>query len=219
MTTIVCVLRSGGDFAIEHVLRLQRQVAAHAPLSPFVCLTDLPRALDVCHIPAAPLAKKWPGWWAKMCAFLVPGPAIYMDLDVNVIGSLEPLCDAACSHDFIVLRNFWVADPHKINSSVMAWRGDMTPLFMAFARSPNSHMKAHSTPGHWGDQSFIAERLPEGTAYWQDLLPGMVMSFKRGVLAGEDMADCRVLCSHGKPRPWHRGGADAWLVAHGSDGA
>ena len=35
---------------------------------------------------------------------------------------------------------------------------------------------------------------------------------KRGALLGHDIDDCRVLVSHGKPRPWEFGGADMWLA-------
>jgi len=45
----------------------------------------------------------------------------------------------------------------------------------------------------------------------------MLYSFRLEVLSrgAKNLADARIIVSHGLPRPWHVQGADAWLAAHG----
>lgn len=214
MTTVLCVLRSGGDFRPHHVRRLADQVERHAPPGiDFLCLTDEVEQVATFEVAVAPLWADWPGWFAKLTAFMLPGPCLYMDLDVNVVGDLAPLLDAAAQHEFVMCRGFWgIDDPGHVNSSVMAWRGDAAYLTSTFAEAPTAHMSVYSGGGKLGDQAFIRDHLSCKPAFWQDLLSGKVASFKRGALIGEDLSDCRVLCSHGVPRPWADGGADDWLA-------
>jgi hypothetical protein len=209
-TTVVCVLKGGREFFADHVWRLESQVRAHSPVDTrFTCLTD--RTADVGPAIARPLAHGWPGWWSKLEVFKLPGPCLYLDLDVNITGSLVPLLEAAAIHDFIALADFWVEGPHRLNSSVMGWSGDLSWLYREFADAPDAFMAAYKTRERWGDQRFIADCVAE-VDRWQDVLPGKLCSYKRGALEGKFTADCRVLVSHGEPRPWAPDGADTWLA-------
>ncbi|MCB1567828.1 MAG: hypothetical protein KDI69_03285 [Xanthomonadales bacterium] len=185
---ILTVLRSGGEYRSEHVERLRQQCAEHAPGVQFDCLTE-----------GAGLESDWPGWWAKIECFRVPGPVLYMDLDTTVLGSLEPLLQAAEQNDFIALRDF-NPNQREMGSGLMAWRGDMSHLLREFERDPTEHMARCTTPRYWGDQGFI-EPLTKGRAYWQDVVPGAVVSFKKHCAEGVPRG-ARVVCFHGKPRPW-----------------
>ena len=215
-TTVICVLRSGGDFDHGHVARLALQVRAHSPEgTPFICLTDQPERVG--HWCAQPLRHGWPGWWSKVEALAVPGPCLYLDLDVSIIGDLGPLLALAGEVDFAMSAGFWGAeDPNPRNSSVMMWRADgPAHLHDLFSAAPEVFMRKHTKmPGartRWGDQGFIAENYGADIPAIQDLLPGMVASFKRDALRGADLAACRALVSHGRPRPWDGDGADNWL--------
>lgn len=184
---ILTVFRPGGDYQPEHVTRLERQCARHAPGVPFLCLQgDL-------------LPNDWPGWWSKMHLFQHAGPILYFDLDTMIAGDLSPLLRAAETHDFIALR-----DPmSKFGSGVMAWRGDMTHVYDRFAADPARHMRRCTTRALWGDQGFLAEtETPD--AKWQDLLPGQVVSWKQDCKQGVPK-DARVVYFHGTPRPWDVG--------------
>lgn len=203
MTNVVCVLRSGGEYTPWHVARLARQVVEHGGPR-ITCFTDLvgevigaSSFLDR----AISLAHGWPGWWSKMEMFRLPGPALYLDLDVTVCGPLDELLATAACTDFVACANFWVRDPHAMNSSVMAWSGDQTDLHDAFASDPAAWQAAYRTPDRWGDQAFIADRRPD-RRHWQDLLPGRVLSYKRDILNGADRHNARVIVHHGKPKPW-----------------
>jgi hypothetical protein len=209
---ILCVYKSGGDFKPSHVKRLADQVRAYAGGTPFLCLTDKPQDIAAIGVEAMPIEPVFKGWWSKLHVFRVPGPCLYLDLDVNVIGDLAPLLAAAAEHDLIALADFWVEGPHRINSSVLGWRGDLSSIYKEFAEAPTAFMSLYSSRAMWGDQRFLADTYQDEPALWQTILPGMLASFKLGALKGADLSDCRVLASHGQPRPWGDGGADQWLA-------
>ena len=213
MTIITCVLRSGGDFKPCHVERLACQVAEHAPRVDLICLTDQVERVSALGVKAVPLANAWLGWFAKLEIFRLPGPCLYLDLDVTILGDLSPLLEAAAEHEFVMCRGFWgVDDPSHVNSSVMGWSGDAGHLYREFLSAPKAHMSVYSNSRKWGDQAFIRDNHGDHIDLWQLVLPGKIASYKRGALMGEDLSDCRVLVSHGQPRPWGPGGADQWLA-------
>ena len=68
MTTIACVLRSGGDYGPEWVEKLAcsaGNVMGYRLGLRFVCLTDM----EVPHVECIPLAYGWPGWFSKLELF------------------------------------------------------------------------------------------------------------------------------------------------------
>lgn len=201
MTTISCVLRSGGEYRPEHVERLAKMLARHAPARDLEAVTDELSVGTTCRY----VSDLWPGWWSKIEALRVPGPNLQLDLDVTIVGDLAPLLEAAKDHEFIASRDFWHPDGHGLNSSVMAWRGDMSWLADEFAAKPDWHMANYCTKQRWGDQAFIRDKLAEidmQPVYWQDILPGAVLSYKCDVLKGADTSNARVIVYHGAPKPW-----------------
>ena len=186
---ILTALRSGGEYEEGHVERLREQCSKHAPDVEFQCLTDLDGTLR----------HGWPGWWCKMELFRVTGPVLYMDLDTTVVGDIGPLLGLAECHRFIALRDFNPAQ-RDMGSGLMAWNGDISFLYVLFAHDPERHM-AENRSGRWlGDQGFI-DRNVGHREHWQNLLPGAVVSYKKHCLSGVPK-DARVVCYHGKPRPW-----------------
>ena len=212
--TMLCVLKSGGEYRPKHAARLYDQFLRHAPPEVgFLCLTDLAEEVAALNVPAAALHHDWPGWWSKLEVLATPGPGLYLDLDVNIIRDLAPLLEAATQHPFVMASGFWAdADPNLVNSSVMAWRGDASALYRLFAATTQMYMEAYKSRTRWGDQAFIRDHWQGEMAFWQDILPGMVLSYKRDVRRGADWSDARVVSSHGRPRPWENGGADDWLM-------
>ena len=192
---VLTVLRSGGEYRVEHVKRLRDQVARHAPGVPFRCIADVdcPGRIE--------MRGDWPGWWAKIEAFTLPGPILYMDLDTTITGDPGPLLEAAAAHEFIALRDFTGGGGRTVQSSVMAWRGRaVAGMHDRFAADPAGHMAFCTTPRWWGDQGFIELHGP-GPAFWQDVAPGAVVSFKMHCQGGVPDG-ARVVAHHGKPRPW-----------------
>ena len=217
--TVLCVLKSGGEYLPKHAARLYDQFLRHAPSeASFLCITDWADAVADLNVPASPLRQVWPGWWSKICAFEVHGPVLYLDLDTSIVGDLEPLLAVARDAPLCMCRGFWGdQDPNPWNSSVMGWAGDAGVIYREFGKSPKAHMSAYGGKDKWGDQAFIKDHWPGGADsiwLWQDELPGQILSFKRDVLRGADYGNARVIVSHGQPRPWGQGGADAWLRMH-----
>lgn len=184
--TPICVLRSGGDFAPEHVQRLARQVPG------LVCLSDV----EVPGVETWPLYYDWPGWWAKMELFRpdIRGDLLYLDLDTVVLGSLSEFEVGATT----VLADF--ALPGKIGSGFMYLvEMDRPPVWAKWAQDPQRHMRECETQECWGDQGFLQGVLV--AQRWQDVLPGRVVSYKMHCHNGPPKG-AKVVCFHGKPRPW-----------------
>ena len=168
-------------------------------------MTDDEAALNM--MISKPLRHDWPGWWSKIEAFRIPGPCLYIDLDTVIVGDLAPLLEIAKSTVFTVLRDF---NPHQrvMGSGLMAWVDSLGHLYETFRDvGPEKYMAENSTPRWFGDQGFI-ERTTDGfktpRAYWQDQLPGAVVSYKKHCADGVPPG-ARVVCFHGKPRPWEAG--------------
>lgn len=193
MLTVATVLRSGGIYDASWVVKLQAGVAAHLRVAHrFACLSDV-------DVPCERIALQydWPGWWAKIELFRLPGPVLFFDLDTCVVGDLADIAGHAVSAKFTMLRDFYAAD--HFGSGLMAW-GSAAPLHLyeKFAAEPEAMMQARRK--RMGDQAFIEET--HGFANierWQDFVGDQVVSYKvhcrRGVPAG-----ARVVCLHGQPK-------------------
>lgn len=212
---IVCVLRSGGIYGVEHVARLKSQLDQHAPGVEVMCLTDVPAVLSL-GVRVRGLMRRWAGWFSKIEALAVPGPVLMMDLDVSVVSDLTPLLQAAQTTDFAMCRGFWgPADPNPLNSSVMMWQADAPRhLVELFGADVDRFVQEGKRRDRWGDQGFIARHFGGPIDTVQDLVPGAVLSFKREVLRFADTSRMAICVSHGMPRPWDKNGADAWLKQH-----
>jgi hypothetical protein len=194
--TICCVLRSGGDFSPAHVERLATQIHLYSPGDcPVVCLTDMVpeiEALGICD--ALALQDFWPGFWSKMEVFRLAGPVLYLDLDTTIVGPLDPLLAAVRQHELIVGRDFQ-SSGRRTDTSVMGWSTGLRWLYYDFAASAYAHQEIYSSTEH-----FVRDRGPPAPMLWQSILPGHVLSY-REVQNGADMAEARVIVSHGTPGP------------------
>lgn len=191
--TPVCVLRSGGDFGPEHVQWLARQVPG------IVCLADA----DVPGVETIALRYDWPKWWAKLEVFgpSIAGDVMFYDLDTVVLRSL-PVPDRTT-----VLTDFgW---PSRMASGLMfVTERDRARVWERFIADPNGHMQACRRWPRWGDQGFLHDVIG-GSQRWQSFVPGEVVSYKLAVRGKGLPASARVVCFHGKPRPWECG--EPWV--------
>lgn len=182
MTTLLCVLRAGGDFTPAHVQWLAAQVPG------LVCLADQP----VPGVPTVPLRTAWPGWWAKMEAFdaeLVPGNVLLMDLDTVVL-QMPPLPQRTT-----VLTDFY--RPRLMGSGFMFLTvADRARCWEAFNTSPARHMRECRTRARWGDQGFLQPFIGNAGRWGPE-----VRSYKAHCRTGVPRGT-QVVCFHGKPRPW-----------------
>lgn len=211
MNRVICVLKSGGDFKPEHVLKLATNINEYiAELWSFWVMTDLVDDvfLNTIADKVIPLKHDWEGWWSKIELFnpeLWNGngsKVLYMDLDTVVVGRLEPLFWAM--NQFTMLHGFQY--PHKWASGLMGWVGapPSAPYFKFSRRGRVHSNKIMERNKSGGDQAFIkASLIREEPVFWQDLLPDQILSYKVDVRRDKkDLNGARVICFHGNPRPW-----------------
>lgn len=193
MTGVLCVLRSGGVYDAEDVIRLHDGVRAHLPGAMFRCLSDV----RVPGVNTIPLLTDWPGWWAKLEAFRpdLPGDWLYMDLDTIIVG---PLADMLGLGRLAIMRDVYRRD--GLQSSIM-WlpEAERAAVWPHWSANPKRHMRRHA---NGGDQEYLEEHWLGRATLWQDALPGQVVSYKADVLRlGKVPSGARAVVFHGRPKP------------------
>jgi hypothetical protein len=185
-----------------HVQRLATQAREFAPGEPFACLSDV----MVRDVEVVALTQRRPGWWAKMelfrpRAFACGTRVLYVDLDTTLVGPLAGLL--ARPESFLAIADFYRRPPaapaRGIGSGLMMWTaGEQDDLFTLFEADPDSIMRRYQSGG---DQRFIEAMRTDAVTFWQDVVPGQVVSYK--VHCRPRVPDeARVVCFHGHPKPW-----------------
>lgn len=209
MNTVVCVLRSGGDYSPYHVEKLRKQIKVFCKDVRFICISDVPLSCE--HIL---LNSDWSGWYAKMemCRPDIEGDFLYLDLDMVVVGSLDDIFSVRHS---TVLRDFyWNRYANKnydsVCSALMYLKAeDRAKVWQYWSEAPRDRQ---IEAGRAGDQYIFEKILGAQADRWQDVLPGQVVSYKadmRDKALDKPPQNARIVCFHGKPRPWKA--QDAWV--------
>lgn len=223
------VLRSGGEYTIDHVASLAMQLSHVAPDMQLHVLTDLDTAKPIkvtkrfqgrnpiCWIrPDADTL--WPGWWMKMNLFHPQmeafGPrTLYCDLDTVLVGDISPLREV--KHP-TVLMDFYRKGLGIGSGLMMITPQVRATIWSGWMSGKPERWMAELSPRGLGDQVVLeeCEKYHKRTFFqrWQDILPGQILSYKadmvqRGMYAPPFGA--RVICFHGKPRPWEL--SAAWI--------
>jgi len=202
--TVVCVLRSGGEYKPSHVQDLCDGIRTHWPVSRMlrvVVLTDMSVAIQGAEdlsFRSLPLRYGWPGWWSKLELFRPELQALdsflYFDLDTRIVGDLG---DIAATQTLTMLQDFYRAD--RLGSGLMYLPGsERGKIWKHWIDDPYTHMRKFR-----GDQEFLTPLLQDRAELWQVLLPDQVVSYKVHVKPqGGVPWNARVVCFHGRPRPW-----------------
>lgn len=191
---VLTVYRSGGVFTPEYVTRLRDGVAANLSTPHrFVCLSDV----DVPGVETIPPAYGWPGWWSKVEIFrpdLPFGRVLYIDLSSVAVGSLDEM---AAQSGIVITKDWYYGGPSQ---SVLLYDvGDFQETWLRFLDDPEGWMRRgdERVPPDFGDQ-ILMNRTPVPTMrYWQDVLPGQVVSFK----VHGNPPGARLVKFHGRPKP------------------
>lgn len=195
---VVCVLKSGGEYGPEHVIRLRDQVLAHLPGARFFCMSDI----KVAGVKCLPLVEGLPGWWAKMEMFhpKFGSDFLYLDLDTSVVGDLSEI---AGHGRLAIMRD--VYRPMGLQSSVMFLTEQARlGVWQVWNSAPASHWMTIHRKG--GDQAFLERFWLEAADRWQDVLPGQIVSYKADRVGATGVPDgARLVVFHGRPRPWQVG--------------
>lgn len=198
--TVACVLRSGGEYTPCHVSALRDQVAEHLPGVSFVCLSDVP--VDCERIP---LERGYRGWWPKMELFtsIIRGDILYFDLDTVIVGSLQEI---ASVKELTLLSDFY--KPHLAQSGMMFLPAYLRLLIWeGFEEDPHGFMRQFR-----GDGEYLNAACGAFADRWQDVCPNQIFSYKAHVRGKYIPPDARVICFHGRPRPWDCG--EAWATVN-----
>jgi hypothetical protein len=209
--TVLCVLKSGGDYDAEYVRKLRDSVARHLTIPHrFVCLSDVPVPCE-----RIPLKHGWKGWWSKIEVFrpdVVTGPTLYLDLDTIVVDDLDRV--AAIPYEFAML-NIREKDTKVGNSGAMWLTKPFPHVYERFAEKPDYWIDYHERNAkdrYMGDQAFISDCFP-AIPKLHHALPGFFRSYKYDRCQEEIPAGCAVVCFGGPPRPAQAGGwvKQAWV--------
>lgn len=204
MTPIIAlVLKSGGDYEREHAIRLWLQLIGTGGWSGrVVCLTDQVSGWAPADLEQLPLTRGWKGWWSKLelCA---PehdhlGDILFMDLDTVVVGDISKI---AAVGQLTMLDDFNYSG--RLASGVM---------YLPVKDRQRAWWLLHEGAGpelvirtfrRTGDQAFFGMAWHGDAETFQNLLPGQIVSYKKHVKpAGGWDRNARLICYHGKPRPW-----------------
>jgi len=192
--TVACVYKTGGVYTREYVNRLRHSVAAnlHWPHQ-WVCLSDDP------EVATHALHENLPGWWSKFeLMTLSGGRVLYFDLDTVIHGDITPL---AYVERLTLLRDFYRPDGLQ-SAMMMLPEADRARMWAHWEKSPHGHMGRFAIEG---DQAVMEQLWLDSAARWQDILPGMVVSYKAHQLVERKAAS--VTCYHGQPKPHETGWA------------
>jgi hypothetical protein len=216
MLTVCCVCKSGGVYTGEHVAILEAMVSRHlARFDRFCCLSDVPLGLP--RVDRIPLAHDFPGWWSKveLGRDLFTGRILYFDLDVVITEDLTAI--ASRKEPFIVVGDVYrrgLKAPRHLSgrpgyqSSIMAWDASVLfDVYRDFARTPDAYITKHA---RIGDQELLEMKAPRA-AYWEDLVPGQIVSAKVHCKNGLP-ATARIVDFHGNAKPWQS--TTPWVKEH-----
>ena len=212
--TVLC-MKWGTKYGPDYVNRLYGMVARHLkrPFR-FVCLTDEAagvRAEVTCApTPALPrIAQPKERGWSKIASFspqlegLLGDMVLYLDLDVVVMGPLDPLLEHPGA--FPMIRDWYHPVRLVGNSSVYRYRpAERYALFDAFCADADAIVTRIRN-----EQEFLSEYLEARgeLSFWPR---AWCQSFRvsclapwplRAWLTPRPPEDCRVLIFHGEPKP------------------
>lgn len=191
------VLKSGGEYTIEHVYRMKKMLEQYVDCpTQFVCYSDV----EIRNVKTRPLLNDWDGWWSKIEMFRDIEDSFYIDLDMTINGNISDMVQS--DSKFMALRNM---NPRigGIGSALMKWRGDFSRIYNTFLDDPEYFINRHSnkigTNMH-GDQGYIfSVSCNPHTGFkidsFQDKFPNRIKTFN------EVGGDIKVF--YGKHRPWN----------------
>jgi hypothetical protein len=216
MVNVIC-MKWGTRYGAEYANRLRSMVERHLTLPHrFVCFTDDPHGLDpaVEHFPLPPMEKDPAarpgkgGGWKKLSTFAprlydLEGPALFLDLDLLVVDTLDPLFEIG--GEFRIIHD-WLR-PHRItgNSSVYRFEvgqhADILDYFYAHTdEALDNHRNEQAYLSHMMAEKGILEYWPEEwcRSFKIHCAPKFPLNwFKAPALA----PGARVVVFHGKPNP------------------
>lgn len=198
--TFVCVLKEGGDFFADDVVRLFNSVKRHCSIPyEFVCLSD--SKLIPKRIKSIPLIHNWSGWWSKIELFrpelFNTEYVCYLDLDTVITGPLDSLIQSRINFSGLMPWKHGERKRNAICSGVMVWKNKkFSMIYTNFVYA--KHIRLFR-----GDQDYISNILVKHSIphqYLQKIVKG-IYSYKLDTNQKDLPAGAIVIVFHGTPRP------------------
>lgn len=216
-------MKWGEKYGPEYVNRLHRQVVRNLRRPHrFVCLTDrgegLSPGIETLPIPDLGIpGPKGDTTWKKLGVFSpdlgdLRGPALFLDLDLLVLGPLDDFFDY--QPEKICIIHNWIsrwkmvlrARPEIGNSSVFRFPvnecGEIIDRFQT--------EKDQALRDWWPPQTYLTERIRHRMAYWPEewvksfkfhCRPPFPLNLVRMPKSPENFKGTRLLAFHGRPNP------------------
>lgn len=201
--TVLTVYSPSSTFTPEYIHRLHAGVSEHLSVPHrFVVLS--PVEIDGVETIITP---PWPvGHFAKIYMFwpILRGRLLYIDLATVVNGSLD---DIATQEDTVITRDFYHGGPSQ--SILLYETNQFSGLWHGFWDAPERWIEqgARCEVPDFHDQVLVNHLPVPQMRYWQDVLPGQVVSWKVDCRNGVP-PDARLVKFHGQPKPHDVG----WLT-------
>lgn len=170
---VICI-RWGDKYGPEYVNRLYAMVERSVtPPFTFHCITDDTAGLrsEIRHVPLPLLGCDTPkgvtGIWGKSRLWNeklgeLEGPVLFLDLDVVVLGSLDPFFTHGDPDDVILARNPNTPFERLGQTSIFRFPiGKLAPVREAFLRDPQGVAETHRY-----EQRFVTRHAPDGVKFW-----------------------------------------------------
>lgn len=187
--------------------RLARCIRKHDTTAEVVCVTDYERSDFEEEIECHPFLYERRDWSSMMELYrpeIVQERAIYMGLDTVVTGDLYPLGSFV---DMTGLCHIMPTDPYHFPEPCNGVVGvnHETAQAIWFSYAADAAQGALEDPvyrmfGRFSEMLWLRQNA-KSTARWDELLPGMVQSYKVDLERGEITDKTRVVYFHGRPKP------------------
>jgi len=218
-TRLILCMKWGDVFSPEYVNILYRACCAHVtgPIR-FVCLTDDANGLlpDIHALPIPDIGLTQDQWytsgvWPKLALFQkdlhdLSGRALFIDLDMMIVGSLDPFFDETDPLTVLDVGDGWRpngTEKPEVGTGVFAFNiGEQRQILDSFMADRDGVIA-----GFQNEQDYVGE-MGQGIGFWPT---GAVISFKRFLRRGlgRDLfvsppppgPDVAIVAFHGAPRP------------------
>lgn len=170
---IICI-RWGEKYGVDYVNRLYGMVARNiTPPFDFYCFTDRPDGVrpEVRCLPLPDLGCELPktrqGIWGKSRLWRadlggLSGPVLFVDLDVVIVGSLDPFFEFGSEEDVILARNPNTPFERLGQTSIYRFPvGKLAPMREIFLADPQRTAETYVF-----EQRFVTRNAPGGVRFW-----------------------------------------------------
>lgn len=207
------MIRVGDKYSARYVEKLAGGLRRHCSWDlPIYCITDQPEETEVAGVIPVPAAVDLPGWWQKIDLFRprrgLPRHLVFCDLDVVILGSLDPVLDEYLGqHEFSysldlvdrVSSSLFLLDTHS-NFARDVYEGfDFQNFEQRFPGGDQKYLDAFIDPSRYD-----VAGLPDRIHYSYKYLIGDPSGYgenRNAAIGPVDVTDVISLNFHGRPKP------------------